>query len=71
MISLLKQYKRLLVWLISGLVITVLLSLATPDRQTATAFNQSKATAVSTQPSVNPEYPDFAATHLEPNFYQY
>jgi uncharacterized membrane protein len=70
MISLLKQYKRLLVWLISGLVFAVLLSLATPDRQTATAFNQVKTTTVSRQPQQIPSS-DFAATHLEPNFYQY
>ncbi|AFZ24374.1 hypothetical protein Cylst_2137 [Cylindrospermum stagnale PCC 7417] len=66
MISLLNKYQRLLAWFISGLVFAVLLSLATPNQQPATAANQIYA------PSSNQSVmtSDFAATHLEPNFYQ-
>ena len=72
MISLLKQYKRALVWFISGLVMAALLFLGTSNQQpaTATAFSQIHATA-STQLDVTATYSDFGATHLEPNFYQY
>ncbi|MHC5598058.1 MAG: hypothetical protein ACYTXC_19320 [Nostoc sp.] len=68
MISLLKQYKRSLAWFISGLVMSVLLFLGTSNQQPATASNPSHTTA-STQIDVNPTYSDFAASHLEPNFY--
>ncbi|WP_334952843.1 hypothetical protein [Nostoc sp.] len=74
MISLLKQYKRTLVWFISGLVLAVLLFFGTSNQQPATAsnpvFNQSHTTPF-TQLDVTPTYSDFSATHLEPNFYQY
>ncbi|MCW5317497.1 hypothetical protein GTQ43_27935 [Nostoc sp. KVJ3] len=75
MISLLKQYKRTLACFISGLVMAVLLFLGTSNQhpataqQPATVSNQTYATA-STQIDVSPTYSDFAATHLEPNFYQ-
>ncbi|MEH1842303.1 MAG: hypothetical protein V7L20_27125 [Nostoc sp.] len=70
MISLLKQYKRALVWFISGLVMAALLFLGTSNQQPATASDQSQATA-STVPDVTATYSDFGASHLEPNFYQY
>jgi hypothetical protein len=62
MISLLQQYKRLLAWFISGLVLAILLSLGISHQQPATAY----------QPNVEIAYPnsEFANTHLEPNFYQ-
>lgn len=66
MISLLKKYHRLLAWFISGLVLAVLLSLGITNQKPANAFapfpNQDGAAAYSIS--------DFAATHLEPNFYQ-
>ncbi|QSJ18659.1 hypothetical protein JYQ62_07795 [Nostoc sp. UHCC 0702] len=77
MISLLKQYKRLLPWMISGLLIAFLLSLGGLDQKPATAFNPSqptpsiKSAATSTGSNLSSTYSDFAATHLEPNFYQY
>jgi len=77
MISLLKRYKRLLPWMISGLVIAFLLSLGGLEQKPATAFNPSQATPsfqsvpTSTGSSLGATYSDFAATHLEPNFYQY
>ncbi len=70
MISILKQYKRALVWFISGLVMAALLFLGTSNQQPATASDQSQATA-STVPDVTATYSDFGASHLEPNFYQY
>ncbi|MEH1818750.1 MAG: hypothetical protein V7L31_06555 [Nostoc sp.] len=70
MISLLKQYKRILAWFISGLVLAVLLFLGTSNQQPATASNSSYPTP-STVPNVTSTYSDFGATHLEPNFYQY
>lgn len=66
MISLLNKYQRLLAWFISGLVFAVLLSLATPNQQPATAANQMYTPSSTTLYSGA----DFANTHLEPNFYQ-
>lgn len=62
MISLLQQYKRSLVWFISGLVLAILLSLGISHPQPAVAY----------QPNVESGYTvsEFAATHQEPNFYQ-
>ena len=62
MISLLQQYKRLLAWFISGLVLAILFSLGMSHPQPATAY----------QHNFEISYPnsEFAATHLEPNFYQ-
>ncbi|MEH2192271.1 MAG: hypothetical protein V7K98_06345 [Nostoc sp.] len=70
MTSLLKQYKRTLVWFISGVVLAVLLFLGTSNQQPATATKPSHAKA-STQLDVTTTYSDFGASHLEPNFYQY
>ncbi|MEH2442140.1 hypothetical protein [Nostoc sp.] len=70
MISFLKQYKRTLVWFISGVILAVLLFLGTSNQQPATATNPSHTTA-STQVDVTATHSDFGATHLEPNFYQY
>jgi hypothetical protein len=70
MISFTNQYKRTLVWFISGVVLAVLLFLGTSNQQPATATKPSHATA-STQVDVTATYSDFGATHLEPNFYQY
>jgi uncharacterized membrane protein len=69
-ISLLKQYKSAIAWFISGLILVVLLCLGTSNQQPATASNQS-LTTISTQPNVTATQPDYAVTHLEPNFYQY
>ncbi|MEH2000082.1 hypothetical protein [Nostoc sp.] len=74
MVSLLKQYKRTLVWFISGLFLAVLLFFGTSNQQPATASNPASNqshTTPSTQLDVTPTYSDFGATHLEPNFYQY
>jgi hypothetical protein len=62
MISLLQQYKRSLMCFISGVVISVLLSLGISHQQPATAYSpdMNSASALS----------EFAASHLEPNFYQ-
>jgi hypothetical protein len=76
LILLLKQYKRSLAWFISSLIIAVLLSLGTTNQQPA-VHNQTNVRN-STQPSAisaviprgNVAYPDFAASHLESNFYQ-
>ncbi|MEH2460758.1 hypothetical protein [Nostoc sp.] len=70
MISLLKQYKRTLVWFISGLFLAVVLFFGTSNQQPATASNQSHTTP-STQLDVTATNSDFSASHLEPNFYQY
>ncbi|WP_229549166.1 hypothetical protein [Nostoc sp. CHAB 5836] len=72
MISLLKQYKRVFAWFLSGLVMAALLFLGTSNQQpaTATVSNQIHATT-STQLDLTDTYSDFGATHLEPNFYQY
>ncbi|MEH1886837.1 hypothetical protein [Nostoc sp.] len=70
MVSFLKQYKRTLVWFISGVVLAVLLFLGTSNQQPATATNSSHTTA-STQLDMTATPSDFGATHLEPNFYQY
>ncbi|MEH2265089.1 hypothetical protein [Nostoc sp.] len=70
MISFLKQYKRTLVWFISGVVLAALLFLGTLNQQPATATKPSHTTA-STQVDVTATTSDFGATHLEPNFYQY
>lgn len=70
MISFLKQYKRTLVWFISGVVLAALLFLGTSNQQPATATKPNHVTA-STQSDVTPTHSDFGATHLEPNFYQY
>lgn len=68
-ILLLKQYKRSLAWFISSLVLAVLLSLGTTNQQPAAAYNPT-IVKNSTQPKANAAYPDFAASHLESNFYQ-
>jgi hypothetical protein len=70
MISFLNQYKRTLVWFISGVALVVLLFLGTSNQPPATATQPSHATA-STQLDVTATPSDFGATHLEPNFYQY
>ncbi|WP_292828020.1 hypothetical protein [Nostoc sp. JL33] len=73
-VSLLKHYKRTLVWFISGLFLAVLLFFGTSNQQPATASNPASNqshTTPSTQLDVTPTYSDFGATHLEPNFYQY
>ncbi len=69
MILLLKQYRLTLAGFISGLVIAVLLSLGIQNHQLATAFIPTKVT-VSSQPKAIAADSDFAASHLEPNFYQ-
>lgn len=66
MISLLQKYKRFIAWLLSGLVVTVLISFAKSHQQQTTAHPTSD-TANHQQPALISE---FAATHLEPNFYQ-
>jgi len=62
MISLLQQYKRSLIWFISGLVLAVVMSLAISHEQPATAYQSN----VNNVPTIS----EFAASHLEPNFYQ-
>lgn len=78
MTSLLKQYKRLLPWVISGLLIAFLLSLGGLDQKQAIAFNHqsqviqsTQSTVTSTASNTGSTNSDFGATHLEPNFYQY
>ncbi|MBH8560664.1 hypothetical protein I8748_00300 [Nostoc sp. CENA67] len=77
MILLLKRYKRLFPWMISGLLIAFLLSLGGLEQKPATALSPTQATPfaqsapTSTGSSLGATYSDFAATHLEPNFYQY
>ncbi|MBU7586348.1 MAG: hypothetical protein KAF91_26390 [Nostoc sp. TH1S01] len=62
MISLIKQHWRLLACFLSGLILTVSLSLRIPVPQTANAVQpiQSQANLP----------PDFYSDHLEHNFYQ-
>ncbi|WP_017655815.1 hypothetical protein [Fortiea contorta] len=66
MISLLQQYKRLLAWFISGLVVAFLVSIGTSSPQPASA---SSANNIANPPQ-SALVSDFAATHQEPNFYQ-
>jgi hypothetical protein len=62
MISLLQQYKRTLIWFISGLVAAILISVATSYQQPASAYVPSAST-------IHPRS-EFAASHQELNFYQ-
>ncbi|MBD2438057.1 hypothetical protein [Nostoc sp. FACHB-110] len=63
MISLIQQHWRLLGWFLSGIALTVVLSLGTTAQQTVTA--QTNYTIIPTNP------PEFLSSHDEPNFYQY
>ncbi|MEA5567269.1 hypothetical protein [Anabaena sp. UHCC 0399] len=62
MISLLQQYKRSLAWFISGLVLAIVISLGISHQQPVIASQPNSPESVGIS--------DFAATHLEPNFYQ-
>lgn len=69
-IPLLNKYQRLLTWFISGLVFALLLSLGTLNQQPATAANQAANQNFAPSSNQSVIISDFAATHLEPNFYQ-
>jgi hypothetical protein len=62
MISSRQRHKRSLAWFISGLVLTILVSLGMSHQQPATAHQPHLSTAYTVS--------EFAASHLEPNFYQ-
>lgn len=68
MISTLQHYKNSLVWFGIGLVMAILLSWGlTPSTSMVESNNQSAYQADVLAESVTS---DFAASHLEPNFYQ-
>ena len=71
MISLLKQYWRLLACFVSGLVLTVGMSFKMPVQQPQTAINPiyPQVATQEYQASVPPLSP-FEADHMEHNFYQ-
>ncbi len=62
MISSLQQYKSSLVWFLTGLVLAVLLSWGLTPQPTAPIYQSSPTSQYTTS--------GFAASHLEPNFYQ-
>lgn len=68
MISLLKRHRRLLAGFVSGLVVAIVFSFVTPDRQPTIASIQ-----IPTQVAIKPVivgHPDSYYSHQEPNFYQ-
>lgn len=72
MISVLKQYRNVLAWFLSGLILALVVSLLTSnltnDEIQAPSFVNSEYASyqqINQQP-----ISDFAATHQEPNFYQ-
>lgn len=67
MISLLKRHQRFLAWFVSGLVAVILLSWGISEKQPAVVRGNSFPAV--TQQNVS-GYPDFFASHTEPNFYQ-
>jgi hypothetical protein len=62
MISSLQQYKSSLVWFITGLVVAIILSWGLTPQPSVPVYQSDLTTQYMTS--------DFAASHLEPNFYQ-